>query len=68
MSGKDDTKPDPTGGGDTPAHRPAGGEVTHFPAADRATLAALTDLARSPVGLAGTLRRARDGLLDWEAA
>ena len=36
MSGKDDTKPDPTGGGDTPAHRPAGGEVTHFPAAARA--------------------------------
>jgi acetyl-CoA C-acetyltransferase len=42
--------------------------LARVPAADRATLAALTDLDRSPVGLDGTLRRACDGLLDWEAA
>ncbi|MCF4123932.1 acetyl-CoA acetyltransferase [Methylobacterium sp. SyP6R] len=42
--------------------------LARVPAADRATLAALTDLDRSPVGLDGTLRTARDGLLEWEAA
>ncbi len=42
--------------------------LARVPAADRATLAALIDLDRSPVGLGGPLRRGRDGLLEWEAA
>lgn len=35
---------------------------------DGASLAALTDLERSPVGLAGSLRKADDGLLEWSHA
>ncbi|MET7247389.1 acetyl-CoA acetyltransferase [Methylobacterium sp. EM32] len=42
--------------------------LARVPAADRATLALLTDLECSPVGREGTLRMAPDGLLEWEAA
>jgi acetyl-CoA C-acetyltransferase len=42
--------------------------LARVPAADRDTLALLTDLDRSPVGCDGTLRTAPDGLLEWEAA
>ncbi|TNC11618.1 acetyl-CoA acetyltransferase [Methylobacterium terricola] len=42
--------------------------LARVPAADHATLAALTDLDRSPVGLAGTLRPAPDGLAEWRIA
>lgn len=36
MSGKDDTKKAAAGGDDAAADRPAGADVTHFPAAARA--------------------------------
>ncbi|TGE02289.1 acetyl-CoA acetyltransferase [Methylobacterium nonmethylotrophicum] len=42
--------------------------LARVPATDRATLGVLTDLDSSPVGREGALRRAPDGLLDWEAA
>ncbi|MGY2049666.1 acetyl-CoA acetyltransferase [Methylobacterium sp. JK268] len=42
--------------------------LARVPPADRDTLAVLTALDRSPVGRAGTLRTAPDGLAEWEAA
>lgn len=42
--------------------------LARVPATDHATLAALTDLDRSPVGLPGTVRPAPDGLAEWEIA
>ena len=39
--------------------------VARVPAADTDTLAFLTDIARSPVGSAGSARQGSNGLLEW---
>jgi acetyl-CoA C-acetyltransferase len=42
--------------------------LARVPARDRATLAHLLDMDRSPVGSSGTLSSADDGILEWRAA
>jgi acetyl-CoA C-acetyltransferase len=42
--------------------------LARVPAHDRATLAHLLDMDRSPVGSSGTLSSADDGILEWRAA
>lgn len=42
--------------------------LARVPAADRDSIAALTNQDRSPVGLSGLVHQAEDGLLEWRAA
>lgn len=42
--------------------------LARIPASDKATLARLLDLDRSPVGAAGTIGKAADGMQEWRAA
>jgi acetyl-CoA C-acetyltransferase len=41
--------------------------LARVPAHDRATLAHLLDMNRSPVGSSGAVSRADDGMLEWQA-
>jgi acetyl-CoA C-acetyltransferase len=41
--------------------------LARVPAHDRATLAHLLDMERSPVGSSGAISRADDGILEWRA-
>jgi acetyl-CoA C-acetyltransferase len=40
--------------------------LVRVPAHDRATLARLTDMDRTPVGTLGNIRAADDGVLEWQ--
>jgi acetyl-CoA C-acetyltransferase len=42
--------------------------LARVPANDKATLARLLDLDRSPIGSTGTIGRADDGMREWKAA
>jgi hypothetical protein len=42
--------------------------LARVPASDKATLARLLDLDRSPVGAAGATAKASDGMQEWKAA
>jgi acetyl-CoA C-acetyltransferase len=42
--------------------------LARVPAHDRATLAHLLDMDRSPVGSSGEIFRADDGILEWRTA
>jgi acetyl-CoA C-acetyltransferase len=42
--------------------------LARVPANDKATLAHLLDLDRSPIGTVGTIGKSDDGTRDWKAA
>ena len=42
--------------------------LARIPAGDKATLARLLDLDRSPIGTAGAISKAADGMQEWKAA
>jgi acetyl-CoA C-acetyltransferase len=42
--------------------------LARVPADDITTLARLLDLDRTPIGISGTIRKAADGIPEWQAA
>ena len=42
--------------------------LARVPASDKATVARLVDLDRSPIGLTGRVSRAADGMQEWAVA